>query len=127
MTPRQAAEVVLWAGAAEKRDGVVRGSVIVRQMPTCYLGAIANAIAGSEHPAKLIGARPGEKMEESLFNKDELPRLLIHKTELGLFGVVLPHTDYFLGTGAEEHFSQHRQQLSTEEVRAMLVEAGVLP
>jgi FlaA1/EpsC-like NDP-sugar epimerase len=56
------------------------GEVFVRKSPACTVSDLARAIAvkysdlGSDHPIKIVGIRPGEKIHEILVNEYEMQR-----------------------------------------------------
>lgn len=120
MTPSDAANLVLWAGVYG-----LSGEVIVKRMKMCRIGDLAKAVAPSA-TVKIIGIRQGEKVEETLFNDDELDSAMLIDGELG-DGVIA------IGDCVRENAVLYRslaiddeRMMTVDELRIMLVEAGVL-
>lgn len=121
MTPQDAANLVVWAGAYARDK-----TIIVKQMPACTVFDLAVTIAGDSIPFEVIGNRPGEKDEEILFNNSEWPRSYFCHSAIGDLGVVtrlepLPHA-----YDMKALFAIDRKILTVMEIRDMLIVAGVL-
>lgn len=116
MTPTQAADLVLWAGANANHNNIV-----VKDMPKCYIIDLAAAMIpdGVSLPITEVGIRNGEKLDEVLLNWEEQEKLQ-YANDLGGIGVIgQERVDW--PAKLESRF------LSIQAIRTLLVEAGVLP
>ncbi len=120
MTPQQATELVLWAGARAPHK-----TIVTRQMVSASLETLIKALAdGRDYQFIASGPRPGEKREEVLFSEAELGRVGLDEVEIGKVAMLdeneNPHPPADLSS-----FDIHKQQVSEARLREMLVQAGV--
>jgi len=97
------------------------GQVWVKKMPAATVDTIASAVGGADYPRELVGVRPGEKLHEVLVHEEEMPRA----EERGAYFVVGP-TAREQAPRAREYTSRTTERLGVEDVRQMLVRAGLV-
>jgi UDP-N-acetylglucosamine 4,6-dehydratase len=125
MTPRQAAETILWSGFVGYDK-----CIITRQMPSCYVLDIAKAIGGDDYPIEIVGIRPGEKIEEVLFDSDSELFHDILLAEIGYVGIISMDQDRCCYRSSKEDvndlFGLKREILSVKQIKEILINIGVL-
>jgi FlaA1/EpsC-like NDP-sugar epimerase len=107
------------------------GEVFVRKAPACTVAALARAVAarysplGADHPVKVVGIRPGEKIHEILVNEYEMQRV----TEQPDYFVI--HPEYRVPErlspqplGSEYTSANTRQLETVDEIGALLDAMG---
>lgn len=104
-----------------------QGDTFVRKSPACTIGNLAEAVRrifSSTIPVRLVGARPGEKMDETLATAEELKfarelgdawRITLDPSDM-IDPVVANVTPY----AGQDYSSANARQLSLEEVIALL-------
>lgn len=105
------------------------GEIFVHKAPACTMLALAEAMRlkysrrGEEHPIKVVGVRPGEKIHEVLVNEYEMQRV----TDAGHFFAV--HAEYCQNAPltpkpiGSEYTSANTQQLTTNDEIASALDA----
>jgi len=122
MTPQQATELVLWAGARADHK-----SIVTRAMVSTSVAILIEALAGGRDNHFIVsGPRPGEKREEVLFSDSELERVTVLEVEIGKVALISPEATQHPSEDLSE-FDIHKQRIGPERLREMLVQAGVLP
>ncbi len=107
------------------------GEIFVRKAPASTVADLARAIAvrgspmGTDHPMRVVGIRPGEKIHEVLVNEYEMQRV----TERDDYYVI--HPEYRVpddlspqGLGVEYTSENTRQLITVEEIGALLDAMG---
>jgi len=96
------------------------GEVFIPNNPASLVTDLALAMAGPDYPLDVVGIRPGEKISEVLISEEEAYRT----EDRGDCFVIHP-----IGTpqpGIEEEFtSTNARQLSVDEIKDLLGEAGL--
>jgi UDP-N-acetylglucosamine 4,6-dehydratase/5-epimerase len=123
MTLDQSVDLVLHAMTSSQG-----GEVFVRKAPACTVIDLARAMSQKysrrklDHPLKIVGIRPGEKIHEVLVNEYEMQRI----TDDGTFFTV--HPEYRLPTitsqraPGEEYTSEGAERVSSHEEIATLLD-----
>jgi len=113
---RQAIDLVMYA--MENMEG---GEIFIPNNPACLITDLAVAMAGPDYPLEFTGIRPGEKLVESLISEEETlrteprgERFVIHPIGRETVGI------------AAEFSSTSARQLSVEDLKVVLAEAGLL-
>ena len=114
LTLAQAINLVVYA-----TEHMTGREVFIPNNPACLITDLALAMGGDDYPWEMVGIRPGEKLAEILISEDEARYTQAHTD---LF-VIHPHGTHVSGI-AEEFSSTSARQLSVDEIRAMLAEAG---
>lgn len=119
MSLKEGADLVVWAGVYG-----LNGNLVVKQMKIGRISDLA-ALISPTSKIHVIGIRPGEKVEETLLNDDELKYAVIAKTEIGNVIICDKNTP---PTGDDNtHVRDWVPELLMQgELKAMLVEVGVL-
>lgn len=124
MSLQEAANFVLWAV-----DSAPSMSLAVKKMKSCTILDLAEAVANwTPFKYDVVGIRPGEKVEESLFDDEEESKVRVISTPIGDVGVICDEkvkleTERALLPG---DFSVSRNLIGVDEIRQMLKESGVL-
>jgi len=114
-----------------------KGDLFVIKSPACNIKTLVDALElhfGKKFEKKIIGIRPGEKIDETLLTSDEVHRSVIEK-ENGTTYAKIPHLgndigDYFL-TG-DEHIepepftSSNTKQYDAKRTLDKIKEAGLI-
>jgi len=126
MTLEDAVDLVLFAF-----DNAKQGDLFIQKSPACTIETLANAMLSlynSSVGIKPIGTRHGEKLFETLVNKEDM----VVAQDLGMYYRIpadsrdLRYDDYY-STGnekidmVEEYNSHNTQQLNLEETKALLL------
>ncbi len=121
MTPDDAANLIMWAGIQG-----LNNEIVVKRMKMCTIIDLAKAIAPLA-AFEIIGVRRGEKVEETLFNTDELESAVFVESVLD-GGVIVVSLGQFSTDEKlrQELISNNEPMMTIDEIREMLVKAEVL-
>jgi UDP-N-acetylglucosamine 4,6-dehydratase len=95
------------------------GEIYVPNIPACKIVTLAKAIAGDDYPQRFVGVRQGEKIHECLIHEFEVTHTV---KKFGYFAIQ-PNLQLAPCLTAE-FTSDNAQQLTGEELKALLSEAG---
>jgi UDP-N-acetylglucosamine 4,6-dehydratase len=105
------------------------GEIFVRKAPACTVQALAEAMRlkysprGANHPIKITGIRPGEKIHEILVNEYEMQRSVETKEHFRIHPEYrLPQRSVQRASG-EEYTSANTEQLNAPEEIGKLLDA----
>ena len=126
MSLDSAVELVLFAFKNGKQ-----GDMFVQKAPACTMGDLATAIQElfkSKSKTKIIGTRHGEKLHETLLNREEMARA----DDLGEYFRISPdardlnYNQYFGGgeikiSKEEDYTSENTKRLNVKEVKDLLL------
>jgi UDP-glucose 4-epimerase len=116
ITLQQAINLVFYA-----TEHMLGGEIFVPDIPAANIVTLAHAMTSStDYPMKMIGIRSGEKLHECLISEEEYPRIECVK---GIY-VVHPYGSCKNSLMSGEFTSANARQLSIDETRSLLKEAG---
>jgi len=129
MSLKNAVELVLYA--FENGNG---GDIFVQKAPACTIGDLAVAVKelfGAKNEVRVIGTRHGEKLFETLLNREEMACAL----DLGDYYRIpvdardLNYNKYFVEgeeqiSGKEDYTSENTRILGVEEIKEVLMKVG---
>jgi UDP-glucose 4-epimerase len=128
MSLDQAVELVLFAFENGRN-----GDIFVQKAPAATVGLLAktltNLLGKPNHPIRIIGTRHGEKLYEALLTREEM----VHAEDMGGYYRIPADTrdlnyNKFVEEGetvvtqAHEYHSHNTEQLSEEELKALLLD-----
>lgn len=117
ITLKQAVNLVFYA-----TEHMVGGEIFVPDIPATDIITLAHAMTNSaDYPMKTVGIRSGEKIHECLISEEEYPRA--EDVDKGIY-VVHPYGSYKTSMMNGELTSANARQLSIDETRSLLKEAG---
>lgn len=113
-----------------------QGDIFVQKAPASTVGDLAQALKellGSDVPVRIIGARHGEKLCESLLSREEMARA----QDMGRYYCVpaddrdLNYNKYFVEgepkvAAFDDYTSHNTERLNVEQVKAMLVKLDIV-
>jgi len=131
MSLENAVELVLYA--FQNGEG---GDIFVQKAPACTIGDLAVAVKGlfrAENEIKVIGTRHGEKLFETLLNREEMANAL----DLGDYYKIsldtrdLNYNKYFIEgeeqiSGKEDYTSNNTRILNVEEIKEVLLKVDYI-
>ena len=96
------------------------GEIFVPNLPACYIKDLIVALAGKNYPTKMVGIRPGEKLDEVLISEEE-----VHRTRRvnDRYFEILPHRLDSKNFLPVEFSSASTRQLTIPEIKALLKES----
>ena len=131
MSLENAVELVLYAF-----ENGNAGDIFVQKAPACTIGVLAVAVKelfGAKNEVKIIGTRHGEKLFETLLNREEMASA----QDLGDYYRIpvdardLNYNKYFVEgeeriSGKEDYTSNNTRILGVEEIREVLLKVGYI-
>lgn len=96
------------------------GELWVRKMPAATIADLVTAMAPVGYPVTVVGARPGEKMHETLVNEDEMRRA----EDRGTYFVIGQDDtkEKITANGFNEYTSSNAERLSIDGIRSLIGE-----
>ena len=131
MSLKNAIDLVLYAFQNGKA-----GDIFVQKAPACTIGDLAIAVKGlfvAKNEVKIIGTRHGEKLFETLLNREEMA----YAHDLGDYYRIpldardLNYNKYFVEgeeqiSGKEDYTSNNTRILGVEEIKEVLLKVGYI-
>ena len=131
MSLENAVELVLYAF-----ENGNAGDIFVQKAPACTIGVLAVAVKelfGAKNEVKIIGTRHGEKLFETLLNREEMASA----QDLGDYYRIpvdardLNYNKYFVEgeeriSGKEDYTSNNTRILGVEEIKVVLLKVGYI-
>jgi len=131
MSLENAVELVLYAF----KNGNA-GDIFVQKSPACTIGDLAIAVKelfGAKNEVKVIGTRHGEKLYETLLNREEMANAqdLEDYYRIPVDARGLNYNKYFVEgeeqiSGKEDYTSNNTRILGVEEIKDILLKVGYI-
>jgi UDP-N-acetylglucosamine 4,6-dehydratase len=111
ITLEQAIDLVFYATLR-----MAKGQIFVPKIPACKITDLAVAMGGKDYPTKIVGIRPGEKIDEVLISEEEIRRTRVEKD----YYVIEPHGTAQKQELQEEYTSANTSQLTVEGIKELI-------
>lgn len=92
------------------------GEIFIPRIPACKITDLAVAMGGRDYPTKIVGIRPGEKIDEVLISEEEIRRTRVSKD----YYIIEPYGVVKNPELTKEYTSENTTQLNIEEIKELI-------